>query len=628
MTDSASPSPYTSAVSTSVPPASRNALELRGRVVGVGVPPPRHGAEREPGHRQPATAERSLLHGLEASEPAVLLGSGGWGVAYPDAAPPPGGGRGNAVRLGLNLGYQSAWTTPADHLALAQEADRLGYSVVWAAEAYGSDSPSMLAWIAGQTDRIDIGAAVMQIPARTPATTAMTAATIDALSGGRFRLGLGVSGPQVSEGWHGVRFAKPLARTREYVDIVKLAIARKQVEYEGEHYTLPLPDGPGKALRLGFHPPRDHIPIYLAAVGPKNLELAGEIADGWLAIFFAPEFAGGPARRGRRRPGQGRPDAGRLRRRADRAGGGRRRPGDACAELVRWYAALYIGGMGSREQNFYNELAVRMGYGDAAREVQDLYLAKRQRDAAAAVPLEFIDRTSLLGPKERIADTDARVRRGRRHHAVGEPVRRRPGQRHRDAADRRRGAGPRRSGGMTWVEAIVLGIVQGLTEFLPVSSSAHLRITSAIFFDEDAGASFTAVTQLGTEAAVLLYFAKDIWRITYDLVPGLRQRRGAAHARLPDGLVRHHRLDPDRRRRLRVQGPDPHRRPQPVAGRDRADRVLLRARVRRVGQPADPDDGAVRAARRHRDGSRPGGRAGPRRVPLRRDDQRRAASSA
>ncbi|MET7963915.1 LLM class F420-dependent oxidoreductase [Micromonospora zamorensis] len=307
------------------------------------------------------------------------------------------------MRLGLSLGYQTAWSTPADHLALAQEADRLGYSVVWAAEAYGSDSPSMLAWMAGQTERIDVGAAVMQIPARTPAATAMTAATIDALSGGRFRLGLGVSGPQVSEGWHGVRFAKPLARTREFVDIVKLAIARKEVAYDGEHYTLPLPDGPGKALRLGFHPPREHIPIYLAAVGPKNLELAGEIADGWLAVFYAPEFAEeqlASVRAGRAKVGK-------------ELAGFDVVPsvpvviGDdvaSCAELVRWYAALYMGGMGSRQQNFYNQLATRMGYGDAAREVQDLYLAKRQRDAAAAVPMEFIDRTSLLGPKERIAE--------------------------------------------------------------------------------------------------------------------------------------------------------------------------------------------------------------------------------
>ncbi|MFJ8688783.1 LLM class F420-dependent oxidoreductase [Micromonospora wenchangensis] len=307
------------------------------------------------------------------------------------------------MRLGLSLGYQTAWSTPADHLALAREADRLGYSVVWAAEAYGSDSPSMLAWMAGQTERIDVGSAVMQIPARTPAMTAMTAATIDTLSGGRFRLGLGVSGPQVSEGWHGVRFGKPLARTREYVDIVKLAVARKEVAYAGEHYTLPLPDGPGKALRLGFHPPRDHIPIYLAAVGPKNLELAGEIADGWLAVFYAPEFAeeqlasvsAGRARAGKELAG------------FDVVPSVPVVVGDdvaACAELVRWYAALYVGGMGSRQQNFYNQLATRMGYADAAREVQDLYLAKRQRDAAAAVPMEFIDRTSLLGPKERIAE--------------------------------------------------------------------------------------------------------------------------------------------------------------------------------------------------------------------------------
>jgi F420-dependent oxidoreductase-like protein len=307
------------------------------------------------------------------------------------------------VRLGLSLGYQTSWSTPADHLAMAREADRLGYSVVWAAEAYGSDTPSMLAWIAGQTERIDLGAAVMQIPARSPAMTAMTAATIDTLSGGRFRLGLGVSGPQVSEGWHGVRFAKPLARTREYVDIVKLAIARKPVAYDGEHYTLPLPDGPGKALRLGFHPPREHIPIYLAAVGPKNLELAGEIADGWLAIFFAPDAAGEYLQhieRGRAKSGNG--IAG-----FDVAPSVPVVVGDdiaAAADVIRPYAALYVGGMGSREQNFYNQLAVRMGYADAAAEVQNLYLDRKIRDAAAAVPHDFIARTSILGPKPRIAE--------------------------------------------------------------------------------------------------------------------------------------------------------------------------------------------------------------------------------
>jgi F420-dependent oxidoreductase-like protein len=307
------------------------------------------------------------------------------------------------MRLGLSLGYQTAWTTPADHLALAQEADRLGFSVVWAAEAYGSDSPTILAAIAATTERIDVGSAVMQIPARTPAMTAMTAASLDAISGGRFRLGLGVSGPQVSEGWHGVRFGRPLARTREYVDIVNLAVARKPVAHDGEFYTLPLPDGPGKALRLGFHPPREHIPIYLAAVGPKNLELAGEIADGWLAIFYSPEFAAeqlASVAAGRAKAGLGMDGF-------DVVPSVPVVIGDdvaGCAELVRWYAALYVGGMGSREQNFYNQLATRMGYGEAAARVQDLYLSQRQRDAAAAVPLEFIDRTSLLGPVDRIAE--------------------------------------------------------------------------------------------------------------------------------------------------------------------------------------------------------------------------------
>jgi F420-dependent oxidoreductase-like protein len=283
---------------------------------------------------------------------------------------------------------------------MTRAAERLGYAVVWAAEAYGSDSPTILAWLAGQTERIDIGSAVMQIPARTPAATAMTAATLDAVSGGRFRLGLGVSGPQVSEGWHGVRFAHPLARTREYVEIVRKAVARERLAYEGAHYRLPLPDGPGKALKLGFHPPRSRIPIYLAAIGPRNLRLAGEIADGWLAIFFSPAHAA--SQLAHVRAGRGGDLAG-----FDVVASVPVVLGEdpaACAELVRWYAALYIGGMGSREQNFYHALAVRMGYGDAARTVQDLYLAGRHRDAAAAVPYEFIDQTSLLGPRERIAD--------------------------------------------------------------------------------------------------------------------------------------------------------------------------------------------------------------------------------
>jgi F420-dependent oxidoreductase-like protein len=248
-----------------------------------------------------------------------------------------------------------------------------------------------------------VGSAVFQIPARTPAMTAMTAATLDALSGGRFRLGLGVSGPQVSEGWHGVRFAKPLARTREYIDIVNMALARKRVRYDGQTYQLPLPDGPGKALHLMVHPVRDHIPIYLASVGPKNLELTGEIADGWLAVFFAPKFADAHLDHLR----AGRALAGKTLEGFDVVASVPIVLGDdpvECAKPVRPYSALYIGGMGSRDHNFYNALAVRMGFASEAAEIQDRYLARDYDGAAAAVPAEFVDATSLLGPPGRIAD--------------------------------------------------------------------------------------------------------------------------------------------------------------------------------------------------------------------------------
>jgi F420-dependent oxidoreductase-like protein len=307
------------------------------------------------------------------------------------------------MRLGLNLGYLVGSDDPRGQLALTRHAEDLGFDVVWAAEAYGSDSPTVLSWLAGQTSRIDVGSAVMQIPARTPAMTAMTAASLDLLSGGRFRLGLGVSGPQVSEGWHGVRFDKPLGRTREYVDIVRIALARKTVSYDGAHYRLPLPDGPGKALKLTIAPLRTDIPIYLAAVGPKNLELAGEIADGWLAIFYSPDHADellGRIRVGRERAGREMDSFDVVPTVPVVVGEDPVR----CADPIRSYAALYIGGMGSREQNFYHALAVRMGYGDAAAEVQDHFLARRHRDAMAAVPYEFIDSTSLLGPEERIAE--------------------------------------------------------------------------------------------------------------------------------------------------------------------------------------------------------------------------------
>jgi F420-dependent oxidoreductase-like protein len=311
------------------------------------------------------------------------------------------------MRLGLNLGYGGAGKD-ADHLALAQEADRIGYSVCWAAEAYGSDAPTVLSWVAAHTKRIDVGSAVMQIPARSAAMTAMTAATLDTLSGGRFRLGLGVSGPQVSEGWHGVRFGQPLARTREYVEVVRMALARQTVRLDGEHIRLPLPNGPGKALKLTVHPVGEHIPLYLAAVGPRNLELAGEIAQGWLAIFFSPEHSTASLDRVR---------AGRARVQgvdpADLMAGFDVVPTvpvvvdddvERAAAPVRAYTALYVGGMGSREQNFYNELACRMGFEAEAKAVQDLYLAGQHRKAADAVPLGLIDATSLIGPPGRIRD--------------------------------------------------------------------------------------------------------------------------------------------------------------------------------------------------------------------------------
>ncbi len=307
------------------------------------------------------------------------------------------------MRLGLNLSYWGAGND-RDNLVLAREADRLGYSVVWAAEAYGSDSPTVLSWVAAQTERIDVGSAVMQIPARTPACTAMTAATLDTLSGGRFRLGLGVSGPQVSEGWHGVRFDKPLGRTREYVDIVRLALTRRRLAYEGEHWTLPLPDGPGKALQLTVRPVRQHIPVYLASVGPRNVELTGEVADGWLAIFFSPQHAAEALvhlQAGRTRAGK--PDLAGF----DVVPTVPVVLGDdpvACAKPVQSYSALYLGGMGSRDKNFYNQQAVRMGFAEAAARVQDLFLDRRYEQAAAAVPFEFVDATALVGPPDRVLD--------------------------------------------------------------------------------------------------------------------------------------------------------------------------------------------------------------------------------
>ncbi|MBL7262266.1 LLM class F420-dependent oxidoreductase [Paractinoplanes lichenicola] len=306
------------------------------------------------------------------------------------------------MRLGLNLRYLGplgAGARPRDSLRYVREAERLGYSVAWTAEVFSSDAVSLLGWLAAQTSRIELGTAAMQIPARTPAMTAMTAATLDLLSEGRFRLGLGVSGPQVAEGWHGVPFARPLARTREYVDVVRMALRRETVAYAGEHYRLPLPDGPGKAIQLGMRPRRKDVPIYLAAVGPASLRLAGEIADGWLSVFFQPEFGAeslAELRAGRERTG------------ADLKGF------DVVAAVpvatgddlagVRAFTTHYVGGMGSRRHNYYTGLMARTGFPDEAERVQRLYLDGEMRAAIGALPQEFLDRTALLGPADRIAE--------------------------------------------------------------------------------------------------------------------------------------------------------------------------------------------------------------------------------
>ncbi|MER7400737.1 LLM class F420-dependent oxidoreductase [Streptomyces sp. NPDC000151] len=309
------------------------------------------------------------------------------------------------MKLGINLGYWGAGMD-GDNLAVAQEADRLGYAVCWAAEAYGSDGPTVLSWVAAQTERIDVGSAIFQIPARTPAMTAMTAATLDSLSEGRFRLGLGVSGPQVSEGWYGVKFDKPLARTREYVEIVRKAMSRERLSYEGAHWTLPLPGGPGKPIKLTVHPKRERVPLYIAAIGPKNLEQTGEIADGALLIFPAAEHLQDTAISHLR---AGREKAGLTMEGFDVCPTlplalGADKDVEALADTFRPYTALYVGGMGSRKQNFYNQLARRMGYEQAAADIQEKYLAGEKDAAAAAVPHELIDSTTLLGSVERIAE--------------------------------------------------------------------------------------------------------------------------------------------------------------------------------------------------------------------------------
>ena len=301
------------------------------------------------------------------------------------------------MKLGVNLGYAPPGTNPADLVPLVQTAEALGYDSVWAAEAWGTDAVTVLAWLAAVTTRIKLGAAILQIPGRTPANTAMTAATLDLMSGGRFILGLGTSGPQVVEGWHGQPWGKPLEKTREYIEIVRAALRREVLEHHGTHYRIPY-DGPGatglgKPLKLMLRPLRSEIPIYLAAIGPKNVALAFEIADGWLPIFVIPE---------RFREAFGTPPAG-----FEVAATANVLVGDdvqALRDSLKPYLALYIGGMGAKGRNFYNALVRRYGFESEAERIQDLYLGGLRRDAIAAVPDELVDAVALVGPKERIRD--------------------------------------------------------------------------------------------------------------------------------------------------------------------------------------------------------------------------------
>ena len=303
------------------------------------------------------------------------------------------------MKLALHAGYWGLGLTGEDQLGLAQEADRLGYDSIWAAEAYGSDAATVAAWLAASTSSAKIASGIFQMPARTPAMTAMTAATLDNISGGRFMLGLGISGPQVVEGWHGQPFERPLARTREYVAIVRKALARETLSYDGEFYKLPLRDGPGKPLKLIIKPVQERIPIYIAAIGPKNTALAAEIADGWLPTLFAPDHV--DVFRPSLEEGLGK--AGRSAGELDVApmiSMSIQDDAELARNFMRPFLALYIGGMGSREKNFYSQLVTRYGYGEAANEIQDLYLSGKQADAMAAIPDELIDMLALCGPRD------------------------------------------------------------------------------------------------------------------------------------------------------------------------------------------------------------------------------------
>jgi F420-dependent oxidoreductase-like protein len=314
------------------------------------------------------------------------------------------------MKLGLGMGYWSAGP-PAGMLDTVQEAERLGFDSMWTAEAYGSDALTPLAWFGAHTSTIKLGTGICQMPARTPTALGMAAMTLDHLSEGRLLLGVGASGPQVVEGWYGQPYPKPLARSREYIDILRATIAREEpVAYQGDHYTLPHAGGGGtglgKPLRSTIHPRRSEIPIYLGAEGPKNIALAAEIADGWVAMLYSPHddawyrerLAEGFAKRAPERSPAGdfevvclapavvNPDV------------------EAAADMVRPFLALYAGGMGARGANFHFEAIARAGFEAEALKIQELYLAGNKKDAIAAVPTALVEAMALVGPPEKIRD--------------------------------------------------------------------------------------------------------------------------------------------------------------------------------------------------------------------------------
>ena len=303
------------------------------------------------------------------------------------------------MKIGLSVGFITSANPNPVQMAVA--AENLGYDSVWVAEAWGSDAVSVLAWIGAKTERIRLGTGILQIPSRSPALTAMTAATIDRLSKGRLLLGLGVSGPQVIEGWHGVDYGTPLLRTREAIAIIRQVLAHKNpLTYKGNVYRIPIENKTnlGKPLKLMLSPTRKEIPIYVAAIGPKNVALAREIANGWLPLFYSPHhqniFKEALATPGHTDEFDIAPSV-QISMGQDL---------EACRNAVKPNLALYIGGMGAKDKNFYNALAHRYGYGSEATLIQELYLNGKKNEAIAAVPDSLVDDVALCGPRERIIE--------------------------------------------------------------------------------------------------------------------------------------------------------------------------------------------------------------------------------